>query len=527
MRKLFFLSGVFCLVVLMASFRLLQTSANEKKLSLATLNDKIKGAWAGQMIGVSYGAPLEFRSNGKIIENNLNQYQDWNDKRIANSLKQDDVYVDITFASVMDSLGLNASLEDYGNYFMQSKYLLFHANAQARQNLRNGIPVSLAGTPKYNIHANDIDFQIEADFIGTMAPGLPQLSNVYCERIGRIMNAGDGLYGGMFVAGMYSAAFFETDPLQVVKGGVACIPEESKYSKIIHDVIHTYQQDSSDWKKAWQVIEDKWDGKDVCPGGALQPYNIDASINGAYIAIGLLYGKGDFEQTMQIAARCGQDADCNPSSAGGILGTLLGYDKIPAKFLAGFDAIKDTKFDNTNYSFNDIVASTRQRAFQLIKLAGGSVSDSDVIIPVQQPLAPKLEQFTMGKPMKIIPANGGAWKWTGDWKTKEGVVEWYNKYKGKIATGGNDEQAQLSFTGTAVLLMGINSETGGKADVYIDGKKQGSINAYVSNDTYNDALWHTFGLQNTKHVLQVILQKQGDVRSKSNDIHILAAVIYQ
>jgi hypothetical protein len=40
---------------------------------------------------------------------------------------------------------------------------------------------------------------------------------------------------------------------------------------------------------------------------------------------------------MEITTRCGQDADCNPSSAGGILGTVLGYDKIPAYWKMGFE----------------------------------------------------------------------------------------------------------------------------------------------------------------------------------------------
>ena len=57
----------------------------------------------------------------------------------------------------------------------------------------------MSGHPKYNLHADDIDFQIEADFIGIMCPGLPQASNKYCDRVGRVMNYGDGLYGGMFV----------------------------------------------------------------------------------------------------------------------------------------------------------------------------------------------------------------------------------------------------------------------------------------------------------------------------------------
>ena len=45
--------------------------AEIRQLSRAELRDKIRGGWAGQMIGVSYGAPTEFRSNAKINETGL------------------------------------------------------------------------------------------------------------------------------------------------------------------------------------------------------------------------------------------------------------------------------------------------------------------------------------------------------------------------------------------------------------------------------------------------------------------------
>jgi hypothetical protein len=38
-----------------------------REISLAELRDKIEGGWAGQMIGVSYGAPTEFRHLEKIL----------------------------------------------------------------------------------------------------------------------------------------------------------------------------------------------------------------------------------------------------------------------------------------------------------------------------------------------------------------------------------------------------------------------------------------------------------------------------
>ena len=72
-----------------------------RRLSRAVLEDKIRGGWAGQMIGVAFGAPTEFQSNGKIIEGELA----WTPESVANSIEQDDLYVEMTFAEVMDRVG--------------------------------------------------------------------------------------------------------------------------------------------------------------------------------------------------------------------------------------------------------------------------------------------------------------------------------------------------------------------------------------------------------------------------------------
>ena len=50
-------------------------------------------------------------------------------------------------------------------------------------------------------------------------------------------------------------------------------------------------------------------------------------------ALAMLYGKGDFTNSVDIATRCGQDSDCNPSTVGGVLGVMYGYDKIPSFWL--------------------------------------------------------------------------------------------------------------------------------------------------------------------------------------------------
>ena len=258
-----------------------------RTLSRQAFEDKVRGGWAGQMIGVSFGAPTEFRFNGRIIEGDLPA---WTPNRIENAIDQDDLYVEMTFAAVMDRVGLEATSEQYGEAFRTSKYRLWHANAGARRLLDRGIKAPWSGHPKYNVHANDIDFQIEADFIGLMAPGLPADATHYATRVGRVMNYGDGLYGGVFVASMYAAAFFERDPRKVVEAGLASLPRDSAYARIIRDVLRWSAEHPTDWRRTWQLIEDTWDKDDPCPDGTLQPFNIDATLNGAYIALGLLYG---------------------------------------------------------------------------------------------------------------------------------------------------------------------------------------------------------------------------------------------
>ena len=124
-----------------------------------------------------------------------------------------------------------------------------------------------------------------------MTPGLPQEANRIADRVGRVMNYGDGLYGGMFFGGMYAAAFFESDPRKVVEMGLRSIPADSGYGKIIADVLKWSAENPTDWQKTWHLITEKWDRDDPCPDGALDDFNIDARLNGAFVALGLLYGE--------------------------------------------------------------------------------------------------------------------------------------------------------------------------------------------------------------------------------------------
>lgn len=358
------------------------------------LMDKIRGAWAGQVIGCTYGGPTEFKYANFISDE---QVLDWNDDIIKwwydhSPGLYDDIYMDLTFVEVFEREGLEAPVESFAKAFAHAEYPLWHANLQARYNILQGIMPPQSGHWHNNVHSDDIDFQIEADYAGIMAPGMVNSATGYTDEIGHIMNYGDGWYGGVYVAAMYALAFVSDDIPFIVKEALKTIPPQSRYYRCMADVIRWWEQYPEDWHITWALANEYY-GYDIgCSGGFNAAFNIDAVINSAYIIIGLLYGNGNFYRTIDISTRCGQDSDCNPASAGGILGTILGYSGIPEYWKAPLYKVEDVPFKFTDISFNRACQMSYNQALQVIRLGGGSVDDSSVTIKTQEPEAVRLEQ---------------------------------------------------------------------------------------------------------------------------------------
>jgi len=134
----------------------------------------------------------------------------------------------------------------------------------------------------------------------------------------------------------------------------------------------------------------KWTHDKGCPEGVFRPFNIDAKINAAYIVIGLLYGKGDYGATIDISTRCGYDSDCNPANAGGILGTIIGYDNIPDYWkrvlISG-----NMNFQYTEMSLHKVYDIGYRHAVEMIKRNGGIENNDSLIIQYQVPRTVPLE----------------------------------------------------------------------------------------------------------------------------------------
>ena len=502
-------SSLLFLLALLASSCSAPKAAESISLSKEALMDKIMGGWAGQTIGVVYGAPTEFKFCGTLIPDQVpiswgeGYVKHWWDRKPG---LFDDVYNDLTFAEAFEQLGLDAAPEQLALRFAYAPYHLAHANQAGRYNVRQGIMPPASGNWMNNPHADDLDFQIEADFVGLMAPGmLPQALDI-ASRVGHIMNSGDGFYGGAFVAGLYSAAFIESDPARIVDMALEGIPRESTFWQCVNDVRVLHKKYPADWKQAWFELQKKWGSDTGCPKGVFLSFDIDAKINSAYVAMGLLYGGGDFGKSMEISTRCGQDSDCNPATVGGVLGVVLGLDKMPAFWKDPVMEIWDLDFEGTDVSLAKGSRYSYGQALQLIEKCGGEVREEEVVIPQKAVETLPLEQnFTNTFPLYRDQKDA----WMSDVYefdfSGNGFVIWGNLVCLRGISADYAARVSKKHVGSEVFALAEeNDDYVAQIEVWIDGElDQVSLLPMKGTSRKLEPAWK-YGLEEGRHKVRMV-----------------------
>ncbi len=490
-----------------------------------TMVDKVKGAWAGKMIGVMYGRPMEFVVTDVMYSDSIH----WEPEFVTSSLNEDDIYGQMNFMATMEKYGQDVAVDSLAKNFAYAEFPLCHANLQARKNYFDGVDPKALSTTENSIHCEDIDFQIECDFIGFVNPCMPQSSNKMCERVGSIMAASDGLYAGMYVSAMHTLAYECDDIDSVVSMALNAIPAESTYAQCVRDVIAQHKENPDDWTLAWHMLDEKWAPYDVCT--PYHTFNIDAKLNGAYVVAGLLYGDGDWFKTMEITIRCGQDTDCNTATAATVLGIMNGYDAIPDQLKSHIPAIADECFLHTNYSFNKAVEQTIEFIDENVKANGGRISDNCYYIKAQKPVAPSYEKgFGSLRVNELVSvADSSKWKLTGEWV--DFVYGDGDNAPYKVATAPGDV-AEIDFDGTGVAVLGSWNTDGGCGDVYIDGEKVKSFDSYYVTEAgkYEGNRAYLFfitGLEPKTHNLKIVNSQSRNDASSGNKIYVEKIISYQ
>ncbi len=324
--------------------------------------DKVHGAWSGKLIGLILGQPTEGWGREQIEKkareagcypitaympaNFDTPHKGFLAGSFSSSPPNDDSDLMLAAFLAVRERGIHLTARDLAECWLKYVPGACTAELVALQNFKRGIwPPASATTG--NPYAEWIGAQMRVDLWGMMAPGLPQLAADYAAMDASISHAGNGIYAAQFIAAAVSAAMVETDVNTVVRRALAVIPADCRYAEAIRDVI-SWCGLHKDWQSAWEQLDKKYghapDGTrgekfaDERYNTGKDPYLwgnwrwVYADVNGAACTMALLYGRGDFSETICLAAMIGYDNDCNAGTVGAILGAMHGHKGIPERW---------------------------------------------------------------------------------------------------------------------------------------------------------------------------------------------------
>ncbi|MBM7582963.1 ADP-ribosylglycohydrolase [Caldicoprobacter guelmensis] len=297
--------------------------------------EKVYAGLLGKVIGVRLGAPVEpsvwTYEKIKMVYGNITSYI----KNYKNFAADDDLNGPIFFLRALYDDAKDRELEpqDVGrawlNYTRDGIGMFWwggygrSTEHTAYMNLKNGISAPVSGSIKQNGHilAEQIGGQIFIDTWGLVWPNNIEKAAEYAGKAASVSHDRNGIFGARFIAACISKAFSTQNVFEIIKAGLSVIPDDCTYAKLVKSVLDFYNKHPEDFRECRDYLEQNW-GYDKFPGVChIIP-------NAGVCVLSLLYGKGDFARTIEIATMCGWDTDCNAGNVGTIIGVAQGLSGI-------------------------------------------------------------------------------------------------------------------------------------------------------------------------------------------------------
>ena len=295
--------------------------------------EKVYAGWLGKVVGIRLGAAVEGWSYQRIqkVFGELWDYP----VQYKNFAADDDSNGPVFFIRALEDCEdvkkfsaqdvaealLNYAPYEHG-FFWWGGYGTSTEHT-AYLNLRSGIPAPRSGSVEQNgsTMAEQIGGQIFIDPWGLVSPGNPEQAAALAEKAASVTHGGNGIYGGVYVACCISLAFVEKDIRAVLDKALAYIPEDCEYARVVKAVMGYHDRHPENWRDCFRYIYENF-GYDKYPG------NCHIIPNAAVMVLSMLYGHGDYGQTINICNMCGWDTDCNVGNVGCIMGVLCGLEGI-------------------------------------------------------------------------------------------------------------------------------------------------------------------------------------------------------
>lgn len=296
--------------------------------------DKVHGGWLGKCLGGAAGAPVEGLK--KLISHP--HYRD----TIRIDLPNDDLDLQLLWLEVLQKKGLYIDSEDLAEAWDRQCWYPFSEYGLFLKNYERGIMPPYSGWFNNPLFKEGEGCPIRSEIWGMIWPGYPEKAAEYAYMDGTLDHADASVWIEQYFAAMEASAFYESDVKKLIVNHLNYLPQGSIPRECVEMVLSLYETEKQDWERARGKILRKYAHNEFT----------NSTQNLGLVILALLYGENDLDKTINIAFRCGYDADCTCATAGAILGIALGASQIPEdlKVLAGENFVAGITLDRTDFS---------------------------------------------------------------------------------------------------------------------------------------------------------------------------------
>ncbi len=300
--------------------------------------DKVRGGLLGQVIGNINGIPHEFKYDeepGNVV--------DYVPGLPNGAYTDDDTDIEWVYINHMQSANqLFLDSEQLANIWKESfNVRIWCSNGYVRRLLDIGIQPNYTGSIALNPWA---EFNISGQFIcetfGLICPAMPQSAAALGLNYTHVAIDAEPAQTTQFYTTMIAMAFVEDDLNKLLDYGYNALDPNSKIRTIVDDIRNWHQQYPEDWRQTRKLLRDTY----TQAGGTMRDGNGYELITGATVAA-LLYGEGDFAETLRIGFNFGWDCDNVTATSGTIIGTIMGYKNMMSQGWDILDEYKNTSRD--------------------------------------------------------------------------------------------------------------------------------------------------------------------------------------
>lgn len=300
-----------------------------------TLHDRIYACWIGKNIGGTLGTPYE----GSREMHDITGFA----SKEGEPLPNDDLDLQLAWLRAVDELGpQNINSKTLGEYWISWVTPHWNEYGICKANMRDGLLPPLSGEINNEEWKHSNGAWIRTEVWACLYPAMVEQAIRFAYEDASVDHGfGEGTYAAIFVAAMESAAFVIQDAYALLRIGLSKIPADCRVARSIKIVIKAFEA-GVPWQEARQLVVQ--DSADL--GWFQAPANV------AFVVLGLLYGQGDFKQSLLYAVDCGDDTDCTGATLGALLGIMKGMDGIPQDWRAYIgDGIKSICLTNGHGRF--------------------------------------------------------------------------------------------------------------------------------------------------------------------------------